>query len=297
MLTGITGIPAYAAGTGQNWTSNADLFEYNYQFNSGPDTGSTFGTPTETDAKGSNPLADNIRRNKDVALLPPGYGIYSGQIPTDPSSPLHPANPVTMAADTTYYGTASVNYRGDDTGSLQSTSLMQSPATAGISGNVSVSITQPAVQPVTQPILKPTTSFAAAAQTIPSYYDDGSIGYLSIPAINTYVKVYEGETTANMKLGAAHFEFTSAWDGTVGLAGHNRGAHDYFKGVKDIMNGDLITYETRYGTRTYEVYLKEQISDTDFSYLGSYRENTLVLITCVMDSPSRRWVVCAREFK
>ncbi|MDR1703627.1 MAG: sortase, partial [Clostridiales bacterium] len=82
-----------------------------------------------------------------------------------------------------------------------------------------------------------------------------------------------------------------------GLAGHNRGAHDYFKGVKDLRNGDLITYETRYGTRTYEVYLMEQISDTDFSYLGTYRDNTLVLITCVIDTPTKRWAVCARELK
>lgn len=288
MLYGVLSVSAYAAGsqgTGQGWAGNVDLFEYNYQFDSGPDTGSTFGTPTQTDEQGSNPLAANIRRNKDVALLPPGYGIFSGEIPTGPSSLYHQANGTAAATNATYNGTASVNYYGDTTGVLQSTSLMQTPVSSGAAGGFTVSVSQDSAD------------FANAAQTVPAYYDDGSIGNLSIPAINTYVKVYEGETTANMKLGAAHFEFTSAWDGTIGLAGHNRGAHDYFKGVKDIRTGDLITYETRYGTRTYEVYLKEQISDTDFSYLGTYRENTLVLITCVVDTPAKRWVVCAREVK
>ena len=41
-------------------------------------------------------------------------------------------------------------------------------------------------------------------------YSDGSIGKLSIPSIGVNKKVYDGETIANMRLGAAHFEVQAA---------------------------------------------------------------------------------------
>ena len=50
-----------------------------------------------------------------------------------------------------------------------------------------------------------------------------------------------------------------------------------------------------YGTRTYQVFRKEQISDTDFTYLGWSGENIITLITCVIDTPSRRWAIQASE--
>ena len=293
-------VPIYAAngqGVGQGRqdtvnandysTNNWDRFSYNYGFTSGPNTQSTFGSPTQTDQQGSNPLQDNIRRNKDAAYFPPSYGVFSGEIPTDPSSLFHTANAVTSTANTTNYGTASVNYYGDieTTGLLTSTSLLQSAGNPEMTGNFTVTQTTA------------NSTVGSNLLTQPTYYDDGSIGYLSISAINTYVKVYEGETLANMKLGAAHFEYTSAWDGNIGVAGHNRGAHDYFKGVKDLKIGDLITYETLYGTRIYKVYLKEQISDTDFSYLGWSSSNEISLITCVIDRPTLRWIVKASEVR
>jgi sortase A len=100
-----------------------------------------------------------------------------------------------------------------------------------------------------------------------------------------------------MKKGVGHFEFTSAWDGTVGFAGHNRGANAYFGGVRNLAIGDTIVYETRYGTRTYEIFSKEQISDSDYSALGWTSGNIAVLITCVENTPNMRWCVIAREKK
>jgi hypothetical protein len=96
-ILGAWSIPAHAsAAQGSN---NWDLFQYNYEFNSGPDTKSTFGNPTMTDVPGSNPLNDNIRRNKDVAYLPPSYGIFSGELPTNPSSLYHTADAETSDVD------------------------------------------------------------------------------------------------------------------------------------------------------------------------------------------------------
>ena len=55
-------------------------------------------------------------------------------------------------------------------------------------------------------------------------YADGSIGTLSIPSLGVTKKVYDGETVGNLRLGVAHFEGTSAWDGNVGFCSHNRGS-------------------------------------------------------------------------
>jgi sortase A len=131
--------------------------------------------------------------------------------------------------------------------------------------------------------------------TIPWPYDDGSLGAVTIHKLDKTVKVYGGESLENMKKGIGHFSSTSAWDGNVGLAGHNRGAAAHFSFVKDLKAGDLITYETRYGTRTYEVCLKGQISETDFSSLSWTPYNMLTLITCVENAPGLRWCVQARE--
>ena len=133
--------------------------------------------------------------------------------------------------------------------------------------------------------------------TQPLYYADGSIGTLTIPKINITVKVYEGETLDNMRNGIGHFEFTSAWDGNVCFAGHNRGVPAAIGSIKDLVNGDKIIYETKYGTRTYEVYNKQKIADTDYSVLGWSDTNILNIITCVEGVPALRWAVTAREVK
>ena len=303
VLLSVFTLPAYAAtnphGAGQGRidsrnvndysTSNWDRMIFNYEFQSGPETRATFGVPTQASSPGSNPLNDNVRRNKDVAFLPPSYGVFSGEIPTDRSSLLHSPDSVASVANNSFPGTATVNYYGNDTGVLQSTSLLNAvtPSTRGADNTNSITVNQSAAN----------QSTANSAITQPAYYDDGSIGFLSIPAIDAFVRVYEGETEANMRLGAGRFAFTSGWDGNIGLAGHNRGPSDYFRGIVNLQNGDLMTYETPHGTRTYRVYLIEQISDDDFSYLGFSRDNIITLITCVMNVPNMRWVVQAREVR
>jgi sortase A len=61
--------------------------------------------------------------------------------------------------------------------------------------------------------------------------------------------------------------------------------------------GDRLTYTTRYGTRTYEVFSKTQISEWDNLPLSWSSENLLTLITCVADVPELRYCVIAREIR
>lgn len=250
----------------------APAFAADYSFGSGPDTGDTFGNPTGYDAEVKpDPMTENTRRNKDAAYNPPPYFYGSGDIPTDPSSPYHDNTPQyagytgNPSADLDYSYNGGVSDVGgiDYGGGLTSTSVYE----------------------------------GSTYNTAPSYYDDGSIGTLYISKLNKTIKVYEGESLENMKKGIGHFESTSAWDGNCAFAGHNRGAAAYFSFVKDLAVGDTITYTTKYGTRTYKVYNKVKIDETDYSGLGWSVDNIISMITCVENEPAYRWLVQASEVK
>ena len=219
-------------------------------------------TPVQPD-----PMNDNTRRNKDAAYMPPPYGVFSGDIPTDPSSPYHNNLPQS--------GFTPVN--------------QDLPAKGGedyAPGSGS-----------TASWVLPSTSQTATLNTLPWYYDDGSIGTLYVARTGKTIKVYEGEAISNLAKGAGHFSSTSAWDGNVALAGHNRGSSPYFSFVKDLQNGDTLTYTTRYGTRTYKVVSKTQINEWDNLPLTWTSDNRLTLITCVADVPELRFCAVAVEVK
>ncbi len=287
-------------------TNNWDRFEFNYQFNSGPDTEDTFGVPTQTDAAARNPELENIRRNKDAALLPPAYGVFSGEIPTEASSPYHSnvrpdyAGNVTNNSTTidSYYGgllTAAVDGLNGMNKSVDSSGYPNEMGThTASSGYMSDSGLLPSTSTMQTAFIPPppTVSEITVSQstydtdyllTQPNLYEDGSMGTIEIPKLNLSVKMFEGETLDSLKRGVGHFEFTSAWDGNIGVAGHNRGANDYMNGVWELENGDEIIFTSKYGRRVYSVFSKTQISDTDYSKLGWSNDNIITFITCVKD--------------
>ena len=126
-------------------------------------------------------------------------------------------------------------------------------------------------------------------------YQDGSLGTLKIPSIGVTVKIYEGTDTAALAKGAGHFEDTGIWNGNVCLAGHNRGNHAIFGGLRTLSPGDIITLTTVYGTRTYQVTMVKVISYTDWSYIQPTADNRITLTTCVEDQPTQRICVQAVE--
>lgn len=128
-------------------------------------------------------------------------------------------------------------------------------------------------------------------------YKDGSIGAVKIPSLKINMKVWEGETSASMKKGLGHYSSTSAWDGNVGVCGHNRGSKYAIGSIKNLKQGDTITYTTVYGTRTYAVETVKIISNSDWSYLQSTADNRITLTTCLADHPESRVVVQAVEVR
>ena len=126
--------------------------------------------------------------------------------------------------------------------------------------------------------------------------EDGSIGTLTIPAVGIQMAVFEtDDAMEDMRRGAAHFKSTSAWNGNIGLSGHNY--KNQFGPLTRIARGDVIAYETALGTRYYTVGTIEIIDDDDWSYLGRTEDNRITLITCVVGQDDKRLVVQAVEFQ
>ena len=124
---------------------------------------------------------------------------------------------------------------------------------------------------------------------------DGCIGTVEIETVGLSCKVYQGESSESMQKGAGHIESTSMWDGNVALCGHNRGSHAHFAKLKDVEVGDIVTYTTTFGTRRYEVISAAKISAENLSVLDNTTRNTLTLLTCVANTPSKRLCVVAAE--
>ena len=222
-----------------------------------------FGEPTSVEPVtvlgGGVTELSNVDRSKNTALIPPPFGSPESNIPGT-GTVLIPQS----------QGSTSTIVQGD-------------------------MVYYPPAESTTPPQSEVTVS--STPFTLPDglYYSDGSIGRLKIPSLDLSVKVYETESLENLAKGAGHFKSTSCWDGNVGLAGHNRGVANHFGQIHTLESGDKITYTTKFGTRTYEVFFVGQIEETDFSRLGRTSENMITLITCVRNVPAMRWCVQARE--
>lgn len=125
-----------------------------------------------------------------------------------------------------------------------------------------------------------------------------NIWQIEIPKINLKAPISEGTSQEIMLNYVGHFENTSIWNGNIGLAAHNRGYPiNYFAKLKELKIGDLIIYRTNNGTKKYKIKLIKIIEDTDWSYLGTTKENKITLITCVENKPTKRLCVQGLEIK
>ena len=119
-----------------------------------------------------------------------------------------------------------------------------------------------------------------------------------ISKINLDAPILEGTTQEILRRGVGHFTSTSKWDGNVVLAAHNRGyKYNFFQEIKRLEIGDTIEYQTEQGKRTYKVFEKEKIKETDLSILENTKENQITLITCVENMPEYRLCIQAKELK
>ena len=243
-----------------------------------------FGRPTSDDTiyEWENP---NVDRSKNTALIPPGFGTPSSYMPgsgeylTPNLVPgalsgglVNQVGSVGNPDGGTSVDASNSGYPADST----SVSL-DSSGFPTVSGNVSTG--------------GQTTAFTEVASGM--YYSNGSLGTLKIPSIGLTVKIFQGTDSAALAKGAGHFTDTSIWAGNVALAGHNRGVNNHFGKIHTLNPGDIITFTTALGTRTYAVNGVTKVSVNDTSGLDVSSTNMITLYTCVENQPAYRWCVTA----
>ncbi len=244
----------------------ASALEFSYD---APD-GYLFGKPTSQDGPyiQEDPNAD---RSKNTALIPPGFGTPTSYLP----------------------GSGEALTPNLVPGALDGGLVKQAGNVSYPSVDASVSAPDSNFSYTTQPTQSQTTSFTEVTAGL--YYSGGYLGTLKIPAIGLSVKVYEGTDSKTLAKGAGHFPETSIWDGNCCIAGHNRGVNHHFGKIHTLEPGDIITFSTKLGTRTYSVTSVEKVSETDTSGTAAASGNQITLFTCVQNQSAYRWCVTARE--
>lgn len=218
----------------------------------------------------------NVDRSKNVALIAPGFGSPTSYLPNSGEHLTPNLVPGALSGGL-------VNQVGSNSNISMSVSSVP-PVTD--SNSIKFSYT-------TQP--NETAAVGFTSVTADSYYSNGSLGTLKIPAIGLSVKIVQGTDSSALKKGAGHFEGTSIWNGNIGLAAHNRGTNSYFGKIHTLETGDKITLTTKQGTRIYAVTSVAKVSETDVSNLENTSENCLTLYTCVRNERDLRWCVRSVE--
>lgn len=230
----------------------------------------TFGKPTSVEPVQTvgdvNPYETDVSKN--AAFVPPAFGSPMADV-LGSGERLTPNLP---GYDLVYGGISTDSNLTTDNGSA----TILPPATEN---NTDGQIDSSGYTPVTNDL----------------YYKGGHLGTLSASAIGLSAKIYQGTDSAAMRKGVGHFVETSIWDGNVAFAGHNRGSANYFGKIHQLEEGDVIKLTTQLGIRSYSVYSVRRISVNDVSVLNPSHENTITLVTCVMNEPQYRWCVQARQ--
>lgn len=126
-------------------------------------------------------------------------------------------------------------------------------------------------------------------------FQDGSIGQLIIEKIDVNAPVYETDDEMEaMRKGIAHYKITSAWEGNIGLCAHNGTAsYCWFHDLNKLETGDEVVYKTALGSRSYQVSMIKEISETDWSMFSRTEDNRLTMTTCIDGKPDKRLCVQA----
>ena len=124
------------------------------------------------------------------------------------------------------------------------------------------------------------------------------IGRLSVPRLKLSAMVREGVDRKTLKLAIGHIPATAlpGQSGNVGVAGHR---DTFFRGLKDLKNGDEIQFSTLGGDFQYVVESLQVVEPDNAGALAPSSENVLTMVTCypfyyVGDAP-QRFVVRARQ--
>jgi sortase A len=118
-----------------------------------------------------------------------------------------------------------------------------------------------------------------------------TLAVLRVPRIGLEVPVLEGTDESALNRGVGHISYTPQFGvaGNVGVAGHRDG---FFRGLKDVNEGDVIEVETLSARQSYTIRRISIVSPDRVDVLAPSAESTLTLVTCypfyfVGDAPQR----------
>ena len=143
----------------------------------------------------------------------------------------------------------------------------------------------PAAEPMRDQLKTRTFDSALwAVQRVKAYESNLSrqiepLALLRIPALNLEVPVLRGTDKFTLNRGVGIIRNTSlpGQAGNIGIAGHRDG---FFRGLKDIKQGDTISLVTTAGTSVYMVDQIEITDPADVSVLKSRGKSSVTLVTC-----------------
>ena len=122
------------------------------------------------------------------------------------------------------------------------------------------------------------------------------LAVLRIARLRIEAPVLEGTDEIVLNRGLGHIDETAApgADGNSGIAGHRDG---FFRGLKDIVVGDVIELETLHGTDAYRVERTWIVNPEDVSVLDPTPTRSITLVTCYpfyfVGSAPQRFIVRA----
>ena len=127
---------------------------------------------------------------------------------------------------------------------------------------------------------------------------DAPLAILRIPRINLEVAVLHGTTELALNRGVGHIAGTPlpGEGGNIGIAGHRDG---YFRGLKDVVVGDLIEMETLTASQDYTITELLLVDPPDVWVLEPTENPSITLVTCYpfyyAGSAPQRYIVRAEH--
>ena len=109
--------------------------------------------------------------------------------------------------------------------------------------------------------------------------DEGLIGRLEIPRLAVSVIVMEGTGRTTLRHAIGHIAGMAlpGQQGNVGIAGHR---DTFFRPLRNIKQGDIITLTTTTGLFRYRVASMDIVDPSNTAVLGDTPQETLTLVTC-----------------
>ncbi len=162
----------------------------------------------------------------------------------------------------------------------------------------------PAIAPHGLPLELPVDTTLWAEDRIEEFEEslehqfDAPLAILRIPKIELEVAVLSGTDELVLNRGVGHIDGTPfpGEDGNIGIAGHRDG---YFRGLKDVVVGDLIEMETLTGSQVYTIRELFLVDPPDVWVLEPTESPSITLVTCYpfyyAGSAPQRYIVRAER--